>query len=342
MGRKIFQRCFAAVLTAALATTALATGAWAKELIPVGRAVGIEMTTDGMLVASLSKVGGGEERSPAGEAGIQPGDIIVGLGGSRISCAEDFIAASEKLADADVSVTLRRGEKLIQFTVRPVRAADGSYKLGLWLRDGAAGIGTVTFYDPETGVYGALGHAINDVDTGVRLPVSRGVITQATVTGVRKGGAGSPGELQGAFDSSGSLGGISTNTLCGIFGLSPEGFSGQAMEAAEDGQIKTGPATILATVEGSEPREFAVLISKAYRAGEEKLMVTVTDEALLERTGGIVQGMSGCPIIQDGRLIGAVTHVLLSDPSRGYGIPIGEMLGAAEAVRADAAEKNAA
>ena len=213
----------------------------------------------------------------------------------------------------------------------PAADAEGGWKLGLYLRDGISGIGTVTFYDPETGLFGALGHPVNDSETGVMLPLSEGLITSATIASVQKGENGAPGELHGCFDVSARLGSILYNTPYGIFGYFDTAPEGDALETAPENEIRTGPAAILVQVEGSETQEFDVEICRIYRGGEERLMVRVTDPELLDLTGGIVQGMSGSPILQNGRLIGAVTHVLLSDPTRGYGVTIDSMLRAANA-----------
>lgn len=308
----------------------LTVGAFARDLVPVGRAVGIEMSTDGVLVSGIARLEtAAGEASPAEDAGILPGDIIFRLGTSEVRTAQDFLTAAGGFTGEPVAVTLRRCGKTIQYTVTPAQTTDGSLKLGLRLRDGVTGIGTITFYDPETGLFAALGHPISDVDTGVMLPLGGGFITGASVTDVKKGQCGAPGELHGAFDTQQRLGTLIGNTRGGIFGYMTAVPSGQAVPTASSEEISTGAATILAQVDGGEAREYAVEIARVYRGGEERLMLRVTDAALLEATGGIVQGMSGCPILQDGKLVGAVTHVLLSDPTRGYGITIGAMLSAA-------------
>lgn len=312
-----------------LMAPALAEGT--RTLVPVGRTVGIEAQTEGLLVVSLSEVETAEgkvspgrgERDTAGrhhsEAGRLRGLDLSGL------CQGPRPA----LTGSPVAVQLTRAGQLIQFTVTPALSQeDGCWRLGLWLRDGIAGIGTVTFYDPETGLFGALGHSINDVDTGILLPLGDGTITSATVSDVQRGEKGKAGELHGAFDTESKLGEVKQNTSSGIFGTAFCGFEGVPIPVAEDSEIENGPATILANVEGSEVREYAVEISRAQSGG--RLMVTVTDPELLAATGGIVQGMSGSPIIQNGKLVGAVTHVLISDPTRGYGITISSMLRAAE------------
>lgn len=315
-----------------LAAPALAEGA--RQLVPVGRTVGIEAATEGLLVVSLSEVETAQgKKSPAADCGIQPGDIIVRLGGCEVGTSEDFAQAAAGLDGSPVAVQLMRGGQLIQYTLTPAFSeAEGCWRLGLWLRDGVAGIGTVTFYDPETGLFGALGHSINDADTGVLLPLGEGFISPATVSDVLRGEKGRAGELHGAFDEDSHLGSLERNTPEGIFGRAQGAFEGTPLPVAGDEEIRSGPATILANVAGDEVREYAVEISRAQGGG--RLLVTVTDPALLEATGGIVQGMSGSPILQDGKLVGAVTHVLISDPARGYGITIGSMLRAAESAAA--------
>lgn len=329
--RRICPRAALSLLLAlaVLAVPALAEGT--RELVPVGQTVGIEASTEGLLVVSLSEIETAEGKvSPAADGGIQPGDIIVRLGNCKVSSSEDFAQAAACLDGSPVAVQLMRGGQLIQYTVTPALSAeDNCWRLGLWLRDGIAGIGTVTFYDPATGLFGALGHSINDADTGVLLPLGEGFITNATVSDVLKGEKGRAGELHGAFDSSARLGCVTQNTPSGIFGTADGGcFAGSAVPVAADEEIENGAATILANVAGSEVREYAVEISRAQSGG--RLLVTVTDPALLAATGGIVQGMSGSPILQNGKLVGAVTHVLISDPTRGYGITISSMLNAAE------------
>lgn len=320
----------ARLVPAIAAAAALTIGAAAAELVPVGETVGIEVQTDGMLVAGLTAVetAEGDELCPAADCGIEPGDIIVRLGEREVHTSADFEEAVAALDGGDVTLTLERCGNLIQYTLTPVRAASGEWRLGLLLRDGMAGIGTVTYYDPATGSYGALGHSINDPASGSVLSLSGGIITEAQVADVLPGKAGQAGELHGVFDTNVQLGSVLLNTAQGIFGRTNAWAGREAIPAAAEGEIADGPAVILANISGDEVCEYAVNISKS----GERLLVTVTDDALLSATGGIVQGMSGCPIIQNGKLVGAVTHVLVNDPARGYGIPIYSMLEAAEEV----------
>ena len=337
------KKMAAGLLTAVMLTVLCAASAAALELVPVGRAVGIEMNTDGVLVVGLAQVEAeGGARSPAGDAGVLPGDRIVRLGAREIKNGEDFLAAVAALDGNRVSLTVRRGEKAIQFDLTPAQSPAGAWQLGLWLRDSVAGIGTVTFYDPTSGLYGALGHGICDMETGVLLPVSEGSITEAQVVDVRPGAKGTPGELCGAPNSEQTLGDIGQNTIFGIFGQGKDALAARAaLPVAAERELVLGPATILSTVSGSEVQEFAVEITRVYRGDDSGrcLMVTVTDPALIRATGGIVQGMSGSPILQNGKLVGAVTHVLVNDPTRGYGISAERML---KAAGVDAAGEKAA
>ena len=304
----------------------------ATELIPVGSAVGIELETDGVMVVGLTSVETADGSvDPAKDAGIQAGDIIRKIGDRATPTAADFLTAVEMLDGSEVEVQLKRGSSEMVLPVTPARNKEGGCQLGLWLRDGISGIGTVTFYDPDSGIFGALGHGINDIETGELLPFDAGSITGATVVDVIRGSPGTPGELCGRFDSETVLGTLEKNTEQGIFGETTLTIAGTPTPIAAEEEVELGPATILSNVTGEAVEEFSVEISRIYREhGEDRfLMLTVTDPALLERTGGIVQGMSGSPILQNGKLVGAVTHVLLNDPQRGYGISIERMLQAA-------------
>ncbi len=308
-----------------LCTPAFAAG---KSLIPVGSAVGISVESDGVIVAGFSETGD----SPAASAGLMPGDIIINFNGVDVSSCDDVKNLAQTLDGEPITITVKRGDITVSYTVTPLACDDGSWELGLWLRDSLTGIGTVTYYDPETGEYGALGHGINDSGSGVLIPIRSGNIAGAVVTDVQKGKCGTPGQLIGTFDFSEILGNIASNTNCGIFGKADRlNTEAAILETADSSEITTGSASIIACVDENGPCEYAVQIVRVYRGGGDMrdMMLKVTDERLLNITGGIVQGMSGSPIIQNGKLIGAVTHVLVNDPSRGYGVSIENMLNAA-------------
>ncbi len=317
--------CF--LIAAFLMFTASA-AALAEELIPGGQALGISIETDGVMVAGLVPVVTTEgEKSPAADAGLLQGDIIVKLGSDDISHASDFMSAAGKLQGDETTITVKRDGELKQINITPVLCDDGCFRLGLMLRDSVSGVGTLTFYDPETGIYGALGHSISDAESGEALPLGDGNISQAEIVGIIPGHAGAPGELSGESEGDNVLGDIRINCGCGIFGIADLSENG----AVESGNMKQGKASIYCTVSGDEVKEYDINIEKiASMDGYTVAKLRVTDPDLLSLTGGIVQGMSGSPIIQDGCLVGAVTHVFVNDPTGGYGISIQDMLSAAE------------
>lgn len=319
-------------ITVSLAPQAAQAKAERPKLVPMGCTVGIQMFTDGVLVVGLATTENGEAPSPAAIAGLLPGDLITAVGEQEISCAEDLKLAMSKLTEQPVLVKVKRGTETLEVTINP-NLNSGAPELGLWLRDNVAGIGTLTFYDPQTGLYGGLGHGINDIDSGVLMPLGKGSILKSSVTMVKKGCAGIPGELCGSFDPSSVRGSIKMNTVCGIFGqldVEKPG-SDKAIPVASGDEIQLGKASILCNTDGDAIEEFEVEITRVYK-GEKtgrSLMLTIKDETLLERTGGIVQGMSGSPIIQNGMLVGAVTHVMVNDPTKGFGVSIENMMTAA-------------
>ena len=296
-----------------------------ESLIPVGRTVGIELRTPGALVVGLTDSGG---KSPAGEAGVRAGDLITALDGKPVGSSAEFMEAASMLRSDTVELTVQRGDQTLSFQVKPMQTDEGR-KIGVWLRDSISGIGTVTFVDPETGFYGALGHPINDMDTGALMPLGSGIVSDAEIVGVRRGRSGAPGELYGRFNFENSCGSILSNTVCGIFGTLEGYREGEALPVADTSEVHTGKATILSNVQGCEVAAYEIEIEQVWQGDVRNLCFSVKDEALLALTGGIVQGMSGSPIIQDGKLVGAVTHVLVNDPTRGYGIFIENMLEAA-------------
>lgn len=304
------------------------------KVIPLGRAVGIKMFSDGVMVVGLSDIPTAEGNCcPAGTGGLREGDIITHINGEEVESIEQVQSILQDLAGAKMSVRALRGEKQFQVTAAAVKCStDGSYKLGAWIRDSMAGIGTMTFYDPSSGAFGALGHGINDVDTALLMPLQSGSIMYAEVTDVQKGTSGAPGELHGAFQVTRDMGELYANTERGIFGvLTDESLAAgvQPVEVAQRREVKTGPATVLSNVAGDKVEEYAVEITRIYPAGTgdtRNMMIKVTDPRLIEATGGIVQGMSGSPILQNGKLIGAVTHVLVNDSTQGYAILAENML----------------
>jgi stage IV sporulation protein B len=268
---------------------------------------------------------------PARECGVRTGDLITRINDVPIRDIDQVSQLLQTLEGAEMDVQVVRGGKCTSLSGEAVQcAADGRYKFGAWLRDSMAGIGTVTWYDPTTKTFAALGHGITDVDTGALMPIRSGGILPATVTGVEKGQKGTPGQLHGGFDGSQELGRLTINSDSGVFGtLTGEGWAGEAVPLAKRSQVQVGEAEILANISGDQVERYQVEIKRIYPQGLSSgrdLLIQVTDPQLLSATGGIVQGMSGSPILQNGRLVGAVTHVLVNDPTQGYGILAEEML----------------
>jgi stage IV sporulation protein B len=320
---------------AMLLTTGSAAAYSADYLIPMGNAVGINLQSEGVLVVGVPEImSDGVTVSPARSAGLTAGDIITQIGSQPVSSNNDLKSAIDKLDGSPVSLRVMRGGNAMSVLVTPHRSQDGHCELGLWMRDGIAGIGTLTFYDPKTGVFGALGHSVSDLESGVIIPLRDGSITKSTVTDVIQGKAGMPGQLHGSFNFDNVLGKLTQNSSSGIFGVMDQSdmMRGKRLiPVAKSSEIKTGPATILSNVSGTEVKEYKVEITRIYTGAEaigRSLMLTVTDPSLISQTGGIVQGMSGSPILQNGKLIGAVTHVLVNDPTRGYGIAVEKMMDA--------------
>ena len=298
---------------------------YAAELIPVGQIIGLELGDDTVIVAAFDDLYG----SRAKDAGLRIGDEILEIDNKPIDCAED-VRAALRSCRGDVEITVLRGARRQDVHMVPENTADGP-RLGIYLRQGIAGIGTVTFYDPETKRFGTLGHGVSDAK-GVLLQLRQGNAYAATIQSVQKGKSGTPGQLKGCAAFPKPIGTLLKNTPQGVFGICEQGWEGNAIPTAAYEEIRTGEATIRSTVAGNAVREYSVEILKIYpkdRSDSRNLLLRVTDPALLATTGGIVQGMSGSPIIQDGKLIGAVTHVLVNDPSTGFGICIENMLDAA-------------
>ena len=314
-----------AVALALLALQPLKAGA-EELLIPVGRVIGLQLQNDVVTVVAYDDILGQQARS----AGLKIGDEIVTVDQIAVSSAEDVRTALQRCNDT-VELTVRRGSKLNKVTLNPARTEEGP-RLGVYLRQGIAGIGTVTFYDPQTGRFGTLGHGVSN-GKGSLLTMTRGSAYEAAVQSVKRGKTGEPGQLKGSADGAASVGSLLRNTPQGVFGITRQGWKGEAVPVADYEEITLGTARIRCQVAGTDVQEYSVEILKIYpetRSDGRNFLIRVTDPELIASTGGIVQGMSGSPIVQNGKLVGAVTHVLVNDPTRGYGIFIENMLEAAE------------
>ena len=318
------KRAVSALLALLLCTAAAGavTQDGGRMLVPVGHTVGVKLFSKGVMVVKLPDGG-----TPARACGLRTGDVIVQCGDTPVTSAEQFQSLLQEEGPADLQIDRNGGS--FSLRVEPERNEQGVYCIGAWIRDSMAGIGTMTYYDPEDHSFGALG--IADVDTALLMPFYHGSVLPSTVKAVKRGESGSAGELRGDFDLDTDLGTLYANTDRGIFGtltdLACPAVQGQALPV---GTPVSGSAEILSNVQGDQVASYSIEIGKITDQGDGRdMMITVTDPALLELTGGIVQGMSGSPILQNGKLVGAVTHVLLRDPARGYGISMEKMLAAA-------------
>lgn len=298
-------------------------------MAPGGQSIGVIVDPGGVVVVEEAAVRGpdGRRRLPAREAGVRAGDLIVAVDGRPVEGKEEIAAA---VADAGqrgepLRLTVRRGDREWDVNLEPVYDQDRQrYLIGLWVRDGATGIGTLTFFDPATGRYGALGHQVTD-GAGQPYRFASGAVIDAFISGIRPGRPGMPGEKIGVFlNREDELGTIERNTPLGIYGRLlrlPERRG--SVPVALEGEVRTGKAELITVVRGQQPERFEVVVERVYpqgRPSDKGMVVRVTDPRLLAATGGIVQGMSGSPLLQDGRLIGAVTHVFVNDPTRGYAV----------------------
>lgn len=299
-----------------------------------GDVIGLELLTDGVVVTDMQSFETEDgEVAPAKDAGLEKGDLITHVDGIEIADNESFSAAIEKSGGKNVELTVLRENKELKISVLPRKCKQNEkFRCGAWVRDSTVGIGTMTCYDPVTGIYAALGHCVSDCVTGEELPIAGGRIVGANVWNIKKGERGTAGELGGTLEED-VIGSIEKNTQTGVYGiLYEEPLNAGEYPVAWATEVKTGPAQILLSLDGEKIESYEAQISRInidYNAEIKNMVVEITDEELLEKTGGIVQGMSGSPIIQDGMLVGAVTHVLVNDPTKGYGIFIENVLNAA-------------
>ncbi|MFD1360653.1 SpoIVB peptidase [Lentibacillus salinarum] len=308
------------------------------KVIPGGQSIGVQLHTLGVLVVGHHQIKGEDETvSPGEKADIQVGDVILEINGEEIKEMEDVkpLVKEAGKEDEQLAITLKRDNETIDTTLKPAKAEnEDEFQIGLYIRDSAAGIGTMSFYDPETKKYGALGHVISDMDTQKPIEIHNGSIVRSNVTSIEKGNHGTPGEKQAKFSMNDEeIGNITKNSPFGIFGQLDKQISNgkydEPMPIALSHEVKEGPAKILTVLEGEEVKEFDVKVVSSVPQkfpSKKGMVVQITDDALLNETGGIVQGMSGSPIIQDGKVIGAVTHVFVNDPTSGYGVHIEWML----------------
>ena len=304
--------------------------------VALGTPFGMKIYTNGVLVVKMTDVATEiGDVNPAADSGIKTGDYIKSADGVSITCNEDISEIVQESNGKSIKLETVRDGKTVIRTVTPVKGNDGTYKIGIWVRDSSAGIGTLTFYSPATGVVCGLGHGICDSDTGGLLEIDSGELVGAQIVSVVKGEDGAPGELKGRFTSE-KICGIAHNRQNGVYGvLSGQVDASNLIEIALKQEVKDAAAQILCTVDGDTPSLYDCKIevrSSAYDKLTQNIKVTITDQRLIDVTGGIVQGLSGSPIIQNGKLVGALTHVLVDDCKSGYGIFAENMLTTAQSV----------
>ncbi|MBO3312160.1 SpoIVB peptidase [Clostridium perfringens] len=306
------------------------------ELYAGGNSVGVRVSTDGVLAVGYSHLttGEGEVESPAQNGGIQIGDRLISVNGNKIKNSKDLSKKINESKSENVEILIERNGEEITKNINLSKNADGDYKIGLWVRDSTAGVGTLTFYDKESGKYGAIGHPITDSETEKILSIKNGDLLNSSIISIKKGVKGNPGELRGIFSSDKKpIGNVTGNTQCGIFGSmnteNLKNINNKTYKVGWRDEIQPGPAQIITTIDEEGPKLYDIEIVKLTKQDSistKSMVIKITDERLLEKTGGVVQGMSGSPIIQNDKIIGAVTHVLVNKPEVGYGIYIEWML----------------
>lgn len=304
-----------------------------QNVIPLGKAFGVKLYTQGVIIVDITDfLHDGQVQNPAYSVGVREGDVILTYNGVEITSNEDLIAQVKKSNGQPQKAVIRRNNLTYDVDITPLTDdSDGSYRIGLWVRDSTAGIGMLTFFNSSNNTLVGLGHSISDSDTGQVMPVSTGELVSANIEGVVKGQSGSPGELLGSFIEKSIIGVLTENLKTGLVATCvTEEFSDlKSYPVAIKDEIETGPAQIISCVDGTESKYYDIEIVKKNNNLQEtkNMVIQITDTELLEYTGGIVQGMSGSPIIQNGKIIGAVTHVFVDDPTKGYSIFIENMLG---------------
>ena len=299
-------------------------------VIPVGNIAGVKLYTNGVLVVGMSEIEGYDNKKykPYENKGIKEGDTIVKIDEKLINSTEDLIETVNNSQGRDIKVQYIHQEETKECSISPVKTSNSQYKLGLWVRDSAAGVGTVSFYEPTSKTFGALGHGITDIDTNELINIASGEFVTTRILNITKGESGNPGKIQGTVENQTNIGKIYKNSKFGIYGKVDNISSlnidtSKEMEVALREEIKTGKATILCSLDNQQPQEYEIEIEKIYKENNydnKSMQIKITDQRLLDKTGGIIQGMSGSPIIQNEKFIGAITHVLVNNPSKGYAV----------------------
>ena len=295
-------------------------------VIPLGKTIGMKLYTEGVLVVGMSEI---EGKKPYKNSGIETGDRIIEVNNTKISTSDELTECVNTSNGKNIEIKYINNEEQIEVAeIEPAKTSNNEYKIGLWVRDAAAGVGTVTFYEPSTGSFASLGHGINDVDTYELIDIANGELVTAKILDIVKGQNGLPGEIRGNIDNSITIGNISKNTEFGVYGTITNTNAlnidaSNQMEVADRSQITTGKAYILCELDNGKTEKYEIEIQKVFKENNQdnkSMLIKITDARLIEKTGGIIQGMSGAPIIQNDKFIGAVTHVLVNDAKLGYGV----------------------
>lgn len=291
------------------------------QVIPIGNIAGIKLYTNGVLVVGMTEIEGIDNKKykPYENTGIQEGDRIISINNTNIEDTEDLVKRVNSSNGNVINIKYVHEQKTLECSIKPVETAQKEYKLGLWVRDSAAGVGTVTFYDPDSKSFGALGHGITDIDTEQLIDIASGEFVTTKILNIVKGESGNPGRIQGTVDNQKNIGVIYKNTKFGIYGKVDNASSlnidmSKKMDLALRDEIKTGKATIMCSLENGKINEYEIEIEKIFKDNNydnKSMLIKITDKRLLDKTGGIIQGMSGSPIIQNGKFVGAVTHVFV-------------------------------
>ena len=305
------------------------------KVIPVGQLAGIKLRTSGILIVGMSEIKGEDNITyrPYENSGIQEGDTILQIENRNVTNTNDLIEIVNHSKGKDVNIKYARNEEIFECNIKPVKLSETEYKLGLWVRDSAAGIGTMTYIEPKTNKFAALGHGITDIDTGNIINISDGQFITTKMVSLVKGTNGNPGKIQGVINEQSKIGTINKNSIFGIYGkiddyTNVDYYNNKSIDVATRDEIRLGDATILCSINGKKIEEYRIQIDKIYINNDynnKSMLIKVTDEELLKKTGGIIQGMSGSPVLQNGKFIGAITNVLINDPTKGY-IVFGDLM----------------
>lgn len=314
-------------------------------VIPVGNVAGLKLYTEGVLVVGMSEIEGQDSKryKPYENTGIQEGDTIVSINDTRVTTTEELTTTVNKSKGNNLQITFVHDNQTKECSIKPVQTNKKEYKIGLWVRDSAAGVGTVTFYDPQTKTFAALGHGITDIDTNELIQISSGQFVTSNILNITKGETGNPGKIQGSLDNVSNIGEIYKNTKFGVYGkvdniASLNIDASKEMEVALREEITKGKAKILCSLDNNAVKEYEIEIEEIYKENNydnKSMKIKVTDPELIEKTGGIIQGMSGAPIIQNGKFIGAITNVLVNNPQQGYAVFGDIMIKQASRIRED-------